>query len=294
MLALLPGFFVTIVLAVAMPDVLNTPAVLIFCAAVLAVLFFALGGELRLFSWMGIAKPAPPALSAMVDELAERMNVKGKVRVFVVELPQVNALAWQRNRAIGFSGALLEVMTDKEVRAVAAHELGHMLEPAWARGVRTAHLFAYLPLIPLVKYGGPFAAPIGFVLFISFFIAYVRFSHRFEQRADRAEHEAIGDPAAYAMCLTKLHQANVTPAVMPGKQTHPHLYDRLLAGGIQPDFPRPQPPSRAKLILAVLTTTFAVALLVLVMFGGIAVCLQLLGYDVRLEAREPKHDVSSE
>jgi hypothetical protein len=34
------------------------------------------------------------------------------------------------------------------------------------------------------------------------------------------------------------------PAGMPGKrQVHPHLYDRLLAAGVTPDYPRPKPPT---------------------------------------------------
>jgi hypothetical protein len=53
---------------------------------------------------------------------------------------------------------------------------------------------------------------------------------------------------------------------MPGKQTHPHLYDRLLAGGIQPEFPRPLPPSRTKpYVAAFLATLLASALLFAVM-----------------------------
>ena len=62
----------------------------------------------------------------------------------------------------------------------------------------------------------------------------------------------------------KLHESNMTPAVMPGSQTHPHLYDRLLAGGIEPDFPHPQAPSRAKPLLAV---SLAIILNLVLLFG---------------------------
>ncbi|PYJ08457.1 MAG: hypothetical protein DME25_01505, partial [Verrucomicrobia bacterium] len=292
--AMFPGFFVTIVLAFAMPDTPNAQAVFIFCAAVLALVFCALGGELRLLGWIGILKPAPSALTAMVHRLAELMKVKGKVRVFVLEWAMVNGLAWQRNRAVGFTRPLLEIMTEKEVRAVAAHELAHLLEPPWARRIRTAHLFAYLPLVPLAKYGGSPGALAAFCLLVTFVLGYIRFTHRFERRADRGESDAIADPGAYAMSMTVLHQANSTPAVMPGKQSHPHLYDRLLAGGIQPDFPRPRAPSRAKPMLAALTMTFTVLLLLLAMFAGIMVSLHLLGYEVRLEAGEQKRESLSQ
>jgi Zn-dependent protease with chaperone function len=154
MLAGLPGFFVTVVLAAVLPQKFGPPAVVILCMAVLAVAFLALGGEIGLLHWLGVMKPAPLALTTMVERLAAQMNVRGTTKVFVLEWAQVNAMAWHRNRAVGFSRALLAVMTEDEVRAVAAHELAHLLEPSWVRRLRTAHLFAYLPLVPLARYGG--------------------------------------------------------------------------------------------------------------------------------------------
>jgi Zn-dependent protease with chaperone function len=189
--AILPGLFAALAMAFAMPDKLNAQAVFTFCGATVAVAFLAAGGELRLFGWAGILKPAPQQLTEMVHRLADQMHVKGTVRVFVLEWAMVNALAWQRNRAVAFTRPLLEVMTESEVRAVAAHELGHLLEPTWARGVRTAHMFAYLPLVPLAKYGGSIGLLAACMLFWIFFLAYVRFSHRFERAADHAESHAI-------------------------------------------------------------------------------------------------------
>ena len=62
---------------------------------------------------------------------------------------------------------------------------------------------------------------------------------------------------------------------MPGSQTHPHLYDRLLAGGIQPDFPRPKAPSRAKPLLAALAATLA-TIVVMFLILVAAMCGQRL------------------
>jgi hypothetical protein len=78
-----------------------------------------------------------------------------------------------------------------------------------------------------------------------------------EIRADHAESEALADPQLYMRSMLRLHQVNAAPAVMPGQQTHPHVYDRLLAGGVQPDFPRPKAPSRARPLLAAIGTAFA-------------------------------------
>jgi hypothetical protein len=53
------------------------------------------------------------------------------------------------------------------------------------------------------------------------------------------------DKSIYARALAKLYRANELPAVMSRKRlVHPHLYDRLRAAGITPDFPRPDPPAR--------------------------------------------------
>jgi hypothetical protein len=67
-------------------------------------------------------------------------------------------------------------------------------------------------------------------------------------------------------------EVNLAPAVMPGAQTHPHLYDRLLAAGIQPDFPRPSAPLRARPLLAVLATVILTVVLIsaTVLSAGVA------------------------
>ena len=78
-----------------------------------------------------------------------------------------------------------------------------------------------------------------------------------EIRADVFGSRVHEDKSIYARALSKLYQANEVPAVMGRKRmAHPHLYDRLLAAGITPDFPRPDPPARwggkvANLIVAV-------------------------------------------
>jgi hypothetical protein len=46
--------------------------------------------------------------------------------------------------------------------------------------------------------------------------------------------------------LARLHEDNLVPAVVAQQHsTHPHLYDRLIAAGVTPDFPRP--PAAAKM-----------------------------------------------
>jgi hypothetical protein len=66
-------------------------------------------------------------------------------------------------------------------------------------------------------------------------------SKTWEARADAHVHEHVEDPTVYARALEKLHEDNLAPAVTHREGTHPHLYDRMLAAGLQPGYPRPQP-----------------------------------------------------
>jgi hypothetical protein len=70
-------------------------------------------------------------------------------------------------------------------------------------------------------------------------------SLRFEHRADSSAIEAPESSAIYAGALLKLHEFNLTPATLEKRtSTHPDLYDRMIAAGIGPEFPRPLPAAR--------------------------------------------------
>jgi len=216
LLALGPHFVIMALLLLLMPPAWNAASAAMLAAGVVAVAFFARGGGVLLLRLLGVVRPAPIAVSEMVEDLAEKMNVPSQVKVFELQWPQVNAVAWGLYRAVGFSRPLLDLMAPDEVRAVAAHELAHLIEPRWVRTVRVAHMFAYLAVVPVIKFGGPANLALGNLLIVMTMLAYNRFTRRLEQRADRLECEAIADSGAYMRSLIKLHEANVAPAVMPG------------------------------------------------------------------------------
>jgi Zn-dependent protease with chaperone function len=258
---LIPHLLVMLLILVLLPDTPSPSAAAVVGAGLLAVTFLVSGGGLLLLRMLRVAKPAAARVAAMVEQLAQEMNLSGRVRVLELEWALVNAVASVTYRAVGFSRPLIEVMSPAEVRAVAAHELAHLREPKWVRIVRVIHAFAYLPLAPLIKYGGNGGALAGWLLMITTMLGFKRFARHMEVRADRLECQAAA-PEAYMRSMIKLHEANMVPAVMPGAQTHPHLYDRLLAGGIQPEFPRPQAPSRAKPVVAALAATIVAAVVI--------------------------------
>lgn len=74
-------------------------------------------------------------------------------------------------------------------------------------------------------------------------------SQRMERRADELAFKQQLNEGVYARALEKLYRENQSPAVqVDDRQTHPHLYDRMLAAGITPDFPRPARPQRLTLM----------------------------------------------
>lgn len=270
-LCIVPHLIVVVLVAFCLPENPGWTSAIVIAAGILVTAFFAADGSVLLLRLIGVVKPAREPVRQMVADLAQEMKVPGRLMVFELEWAQVNALAWTVYRAVGFSRPMLDVMTVDELRAVAAHELAHILEPRWVRAVRVAHTFVYLPIPPLAIYGGMAGLIGGAALFFIAIFAFKRFSHALERRADRMESEAIADNEAYMRSMLRLYEANVMPAVMPGSQTHPHLYDRLLANGVQPDFPRPAAPRRrlAWLTAGIATISAALIMLLAVIMVGV-------------------------
>ena len=90
-----------------------------------------------------------------------------------------------------------------------------------------------------------------------------------EKRADSAALAHDVSEGVYANALEKLYRVNHLPAVTPGnRQTHPHLYDRMLAAKITPTYLRPRPPRRMSAMTwfyAALVVTF---LILGMIYGG--------------------------
>ncbi len=229
---------------------------------VLGFASLARGGSLRLARWLGVAREAGPRLRELVDAAAARVRVRPSV-VYEVDVAMANAVAFPLGGALAFTTPALENLDDDEVEGIALHELGHLAEPGRVKWVRLLYALAYFPL-GLVR---PAAAALGTpgmlliylpLLLVLFLVP--RALRKLEQRADGFAHAHQGDSPAYARALSKLAELNLTPAVMRGG-SHPSLYDRLLAAGYSPDYPRPRPPSLARIGLgAGLAVLFAALL----------------------------------
>ncbi len=201
-------------------------------------------GALR---WAGIIRPAGERLRDIVAGCSREggPQVRG---LWQASGSVANALALPLSGTLIFYDKLLENLTDQEVAGVCAHELGHLAESGRVLVGRYLGGMAILPLL-LIR---PASAQWEFAGFLGMLILTILWSrlsrklvHRMETRADAIAAAHLEDSSIYARALEKIYQLNHLPAVMPGKRgTHPHLYDRMLAAGVEPDFPRPRVPGK--------------------------------------------------
>lgn len=218
-------------------------------AALFVGLFLAWcwGGLLWVGRKLGVLGPAPERLRRIVADVAGRMGVPVR-GVWLLNYARSFAFALPYTGDLAFSGRLLERHPDDEVAAICAHELGHLAESKLVISARVfanlAWLVPWLFVKPLVHaFDAGAIVAIGLASFLTMF-GIRRFSRRLEERADRIAHTNEGETGTYARALARFYEDNLTPAVLPRRRrTHPDLYDRLLAAGVQPDFPRPARPS---------------------------------------------------
>ena len=206
---------------------------------------------LRLWGRLGLVRAAPPELEERWKAMTRARGVELRgVRVWRV--PWANAFALPVGREIAVTERLLELLDPEQLDGVILHELTHLGEPRGALLVRVAY-----PLLPLLFLLLPAALGsfgwLGLVLVLGTIVvatkAFGRFTRQAEVHADEGAH---GDESSlpYAAALLALHRDRLIPAVMRAKASgsHPELYDRLLAAGFTPDFPRPQPPPRTSVL----------------------------------------------
>jgi Zn-dependent protease with chaperone function len=201
---------------------------------------------IHILSWLRVLKRPPERLQRIVSETTRRLHVPVR-NVWLLTAPVSYAAALPLSRELIFSNRLVDLHPDEEIAVICAHELGHLAE---SRSVLAGRLIGSLTLFPWVfarpafhawQVGGIFYLLIATVLL---WIFTQRLSRRMEVCADRFAHLHQREEGIYARALEKLYETNQMPAVMPDdRQMHPHLYDRMLAAGITPEYPRPLAPA---------------------------------------------------
>jgi Zn-dependent protease with chaperone function len=211
-------------------------------------------GLLRAAARVGLARDADERLCAIVDRAAKKTGTRPHW-VGILPLSAANAFAEPIHRHVVFTSGALEGMDDGELEAIALHELGHLDDARSFKQARTV----LIALLLLLGASRPLFAEFGLAGFLPFLVLVAlaaalssRRRRRGEESADRHAHQHVGDPRDYAMALERLYEINLAPAVLGHKLApHPDLYDRQLAAGYTPAYPRPNPPSTLRRLVGI-------------------------------------------
>jgi Zn-dependent protease with chaperone function len=239
-------WFVFLGAAALMPQNFNVTTILIPLIVLALLVWWTKKGFLKLGHWFGALTTPSERLVTICQSTAAKMNIPFG-ELWLMRSHSAQAFALPAGRALLFTQRLVDLLTDDEISAVCAHELGHLTETRIDYYRRYIIWLVFLPWLftrPMIHTFGF----LGFYLLLALTLLapfiFRRVSHKLETRADAIALEHEPDPGTYARALTKLYEDNLVPAVNAKERaTHPHLYDRLLAAGVTPDFPRPAPPS---------------------------------------------------
>jgi len=226
-----------------MPRQFNRQAWEIAVSVVALRVMWAQGGLVGCGRALGLFVAAPERLSTIAADMSAKMRIPYRA-IFLMRSPMAQAFALLGSRELLFTERLLGLLSDTEIASIVAHELAHLSESASTRYSRSILTLVFTPWIffnPLVHNFGMFGFLGLCMLTILIPKIYRRISLKLESRADRFAVDIETDAGTYARALTKLYEDNLLPAVTGNEQTtHPHLYDRILAAGMTPDFPRPE------------------------------------------------------
>jgi heat shock protein HtpX len=187
-----------------------------------------------------------PELYGIVRELAAEAKAP-MPRIHVSEMAQPNAFATGRNpehAAVSVTRGILEILDRRELRAVLAHELSHVMNrdilvSSIAAAIGSA--FTYLAYMALFFGGDDDENPLGAVGFLLVWLVapiaaaliQMAVSRSREYQADESGALLSRDPEALAGALLKLEvAAKQVPAQVNPAQAHLFIVNPLRAGGV--------------------------------------------------------------
>jgi Zn-dependent protease with chaperone function len=257
-LMLRPVIVLAALLCLTLPERFDLRAGLLLLAAIAALALHLGGGAFWLGQRLGLCAPARPRLAAAVERAAQAI---GQTAPPVYEIPTSGAYAaaYVTARRLVFSDVAARELSEDELAAIASHELAHLNEKRSLIWARTVTAFTLLPVVcafPLINSFGVAGYCAVVVVCVVPGLLLRRVTRRMEVHADHEAACHVADPQDFARALEHVYEFNLAPAQMFGKGgTHPHLYDRLLAAGFTPDYPRPAAPSRVPGMLALAAFT---------------------------------------
>ena len=236
---------VWIVCIATMPNTFDWATFAIGAGAFVFLLCLHFGGWLWLLQKTRLLIPPPGRLTTIVDQVSAQMGVKYR-SLWLLLCPVGYAAALPVTRDLIFSDGLVAAHPDEEIASICAHELAHLSESRWTLWLRIACSLWLMPLVFVRPVAHEFHSPVVLILPLATVLLMAlskRLGRKMEIRADAAARDNQPADGVYVCALERLYQTNHMPAVMRKKRMiHPHLYDRLLAAGVTPAYPRPAAP----------------------------------------------------
>lgn len=196
---------------------------------------------LRMYNAQEVDEASSPYLYNIVRELARRAQIP-MPRVYIIDEHQPNAFATGRNpehAAVAATSGILQMLSERELRGVMAHELAHVkhrdilistISATMAGAISALANFALFfggrdsegrPANPIASIAVALLAPLAASL-IQMAISRAR-----EFEADRGGAEFCGDPHALADALQKIdYYARGIP--MPSAEAHPETGQMMI------------------------------------------------------------------
>jgi heat shock protein HtpX len=193
-----------------------------------------------------VSEDRAPELYAIVRELAAEAQAP-MPRIYVSEMAQPNAFATGRNpehAAVSVTRGILQILDRRELRAVVAHELSHVMNrdilvSTIAAAIGSA--FTYLAYMALFFGGDDDESGIGGLSFLLLWLVgpiaagliQMAVSRSREYQADESGALLSKDPEALAGALLKLEAAaKQVPAQVNPAQAHLFIVNPLRGGGV--------------------------------------------------------------
>jgi heat shock protein HtpX len=246
LLAALMGLFLVIGFLVG-----GVPGLVVAFVIGLAMNFFAYWSSdklaLRMAGAKEVTEQEQPQLHKTVAEMAKIAGLP-KPKVYVIENDAPNAFATGRNpshAAVAATTGIMRILNDRELRAVMAHELGHVKNRDILISTMVATIAGAISMLALISFF--FRSSRSQYGFIAVLVAWIvaplvagiiqaAISRTREFQADVTGAELSHDPASLATALEKLHQGvlerpmEATP--MAESTAHMYIVHPFKAGGM--------------------------------------------------------------
>jgi heat shock protein HtpX len=183
---------------------------------------------LKMYNAREVDATSAPQFHSMIAELAHKAGLP-MPRVYVIDEAAPNAFATGRNpehAAVAATTGIMQVLTARELRAVMAHELGHVMHRDILISTISATMAGAISMLAnfAVFFGGrdsegrpanPIAGiAVAMLAPLAAGLIQMAISRAREFEADRAGAELSGDPRSLASALQKIHAyARGTPMV---------------------------------------------------------------------------------